>query len=84
MKVSIEFPGSNQTIVDIGDLRLYFSYKTVVAFSDSTSGLKCSENVWSTTTGKFLNYIEPDKKSRLQHDEFSEALQGALERHNLS
>jgi len=60
-KISLENQGTvNKNIVSIGGIDLYFSYKTLVAFRDET-GLKISENVWSKTTGKFLNEISIQK-----------------------
>lgn len=52
----------------------YFSYKTCVAFSTIKTGLVCSENVWSVTTGKHLNWIQPDKKERVSNDVFEQML----------
>jgi len=55
----------------------YISYDTCVAFS-SNEGLVVSENVWSATTGRHLNEIDPYKDRRVPHGEFSERLE-ALE-----
>jgi hypothetical protein len=65
MTVSIERPMNNLTIVTIGsDLEFAFSYETVVAFRAPTnpggSWVK-SENVWSQTTGKHLNYLPGER-----------------------
>ena len=49
---------------------IYFSYKTIVAFNTAQSGLVCRQNDWSTTTGKHLNAIQPDKSKRVSSDEF--------------
>ena len=48
----------------------YFSYKTLVAFSGPKTGLVCITNYWGPTTGKHLNWIERDKKKRVNQDEF--------------
>jgi hypothetical protein len=75
---------NNSAVLDIGTLRLYFSYQTVIAFHDG-DGLKVSENLWSTTTGKHLNAIDDgDKKNRLPRDTFENALKAALTAHGLS
>ncbi|MCD6492419.1 MAG: hypothetical protein J7K36_01235 [Archaeoglobaceae archaeon] len=63
----------NRNIVKIGDLAIYFSYETPVAFSKSGL-LFASENIWSKTTGSFLNLIQPDKLKRLPHKEFQQRL----------
>lgn len=55
--------------VDLGDKSFWFSYETIVAFQDG-QGLVVSENIWSVTTGKHLNMIEPEKGRRVPHDDF--------------
>ena len=54
----------------------YFSYETLVAFrSNKTGNLYVRENVWGTTTGKHLNWIDGgDKKTRLSRKAFEDAL----------
>ena len=47
-----------------GHVVLYFSYETLVAVDGVVS-----ENDWSTTTGKLLNELEPNKKARVSHEE---------------
>ena len=73
----------NCQAVQIGSLTLYFSYDTVVAY-DYNGRLVISENVWSTTTGKHLNFIDRDKDKRLPHNQFQDKLKEALDRCNLS
>lgn len=61
--------------VSIGNrYTFYISYDTCVAFTDD-SGLVVSENVWSKTTGRHLNDIDPNKDKRIPHGEFSERLE---------
>jgi len=48
----------------------YYSYDTLIAFSTSRTGLVCRKNEWGTTTGKHLNWIQPDKKKRVTGKEF--------------
>lgn len=72
--------GAHTLHVDLGPLELWYSYETIVAFRDET-GLQCSENQWSVTTGKHLGWIQPDKKSRVKAAEFNALLSAALERH---
>lgn len=54
--VSIDHPTDrpNFTEVRVGPVDLYFSYRTIVAFSAPGFGRVISENVWSQTTGKHL------------------------------
>ena len=61
--------------VDFGPLELYFSYTTIVAFRTPNGVLVISENVWSTTTGKHLNMIDPDKKKRIPYSLFETQLE---------
>ena len=60
--------------VSIGDITLYFSYNTIVAFSIGYK-LTISENVWSNTTGKHLNFINPNKSIRTPYEEFKKKLE---------
>jgi len=70
---------SNTAEVQIGGLRLYYSYTTLVAFHHSSTGLVCRENEWSVTTGKYLNSIEPDKKKRVSGEEMYKRLREVIE-----
>jgi hypothetical protein len=67
--------------VTIGDVELYFSYDTVVAFYDH--GLVIRQNDWSTTTGRHLNWINPDKSIRISGEEFEKRLEKFLKKHKL-
>ena len=69
----IDRKSANQTEVVIGTLKLYFSYDTPVAFAKNGRRY-VSENVWSRTTGKYLNILEPDKSNRLEHSVFLKLL----------
>ena len=73
----------NSRYVEIGNLCLYFSYKTIVAFDYKGENV-CRENSWSTTTGRHLNQIEPDKKKRLESEAFETKLEEVLQECGLS
>jgi hypothetical protein len=73
--------GAHTLMVDLDSIRLYYSYKTIVAYYDIQDGLVCCENVWKTTTGKHLNWIESGHKSRIEYHKFQEMLSNALIRH---
>ena len=75
--------GAHSLRVNMGSLTLYFSYETIIAFR-TCGRLICSENVWSTTTGRHLNRIEPDKKQRVSHKGFEAALIKILKHHKLT
>ena len=67
--------------IDFDHFTLFYSYRTVVAYHDFEDGLVVCENVWGNTTGKHLNEINRDHKSRLPAAEFDAKLQLALARH---
>lgn len=75
----IQFRNENQNSaqnfnsVIIGNVELYFSYSTIVAFRTPFTGLVVSENVWSNTTGKHLNWL-CDKDDRVPRQEFLDKL----------
>lgn len=65
----------NNIAVRIKNVSVYFSYKTVVAIKVDDE-LFISDNVFSTTTGKHINAISPDKSIRISRDRFEEMLEG--------
>ena len=76
--------GKNAMRVDIGDLTLYFSYATVVAFHASGHAIVVSRNDWGPTTGKHLNWIDGGRSAeRLSREEFEGKLQEVLREHKL-
>ncbi len=67
--------GHNALVFDLGNgLRVWFSYQTPVAFKDGPFPLVVRENDWGPTTGKHLNAIDQDKKSRVSGEVFEELL----------
>ncbi|MHC1625204.1 MAG: hypothetical protein ACXQS2_04330 [Methermicoccaceae archaeon] len=73
--------GLNTLYVKVGNLTLYFSYDTVVAFKHPDYGFVVCENVFSPTTGKHLNWLDGgDKKGRVPYDKFKELLNEAMEK----
>ena len=54
----------------------YYSYKTLVAFRTTKTGLVCLKNYWRQTTGKHLNWIQPDKSKRVDQATFDKLLKG--------
>lgn len=65
---------NNLTEVQIGDIRIWFSYETPVAFSIGWATPVVSENVWSNTTGRHLASIDgggkPAAKTRVPFSTF--------------
>lgn len=47
----------NLNTLTIGNVRLFFSYSTLVAFSVNSKRV-VHENIWTKTTGKHLNMID--------------------------
>ena len=76
--------GAHTLRVDVGNkLTLWYSYETVIAFSDGQHRF-VTENQWNVTTGKHLNWIDRgDKKSRLPYAEFTLKLENYLKELNL-
>ena len=77
-------PNKNKVVLNVngkGRLVLFFSYETIVSFSLASPSLSKEAtiiNLWSVTTGKLLNELEPDKKKRLSKEEFDKALSEAF------
>lgn len=71
-EVAFHMGGTNLNTIEIGDLTLYYSYRTLVAYETPEGKLVISQNVWGVTTGKHLNIIDGDKKKRIPHPEFIE------------
>jgi hypothetical protein len=69
--------------VTLKNISIYYSYETIVAYEDIKDGLVCCKNQWGVTTGKHLNWIEPNKKLRKSSEEFEKLLNEALDRHNI-
>ena len=58
-----------------GNKRIYFSYKTPIAFYTPKTGLVVRQNDWSVTTGRHLNAIDGDDKAgRIPGEEFERRL----------
>ncbi len=77
---------NNLTRVYVGNLVLWFSYETIVAFHAPGAGRKVAANVWSQTTGRHLNEIDGGSKeakaARLGPAEFADELAKATDRLN--
>jgi hypothetical protein len=75
--VKVQILASNLTEVEVGQVTLYFSYESLVAFQHpAVGGRVVSENQWSKTTGKHLTLIDgrttkAEQKQRLAASEFN-------------
>ena len=56
--------------IKIGNIKLYLSGSTVVAFSDEFNGLVISENMWGQCSGYHLNCIDYNHDKRIPYPEF--------------
>lgn len=72
------------TRVYVGNIVLWFSYETIVAYHVPGDGRKVSVNVWGTATGKHLNAIDGGTKDakaeRIPHGEFVRGLEAVMDR----
>ena len=76
--------GKNAHVVRVGMLTLYFSYQTCIAFQLAGTRPVVSENMAGTTTGKHINTVSLDKKTRLPWNKFQEKLSALLDTHKLA
>ena len=74
---------------DKGSFSLYFSYETLVGiyYNFNKDGKhwfikSVIENLWSTTTGKLLNELEPNKKNRKSQEVFDKEVSDMFEKIN--
>ena len=76
--------GDKRHDVQIGELALFFSYETCMAFSHPDVGLVVSENCWSLTTGWHLNEIDGGRiAQRVSRGGFEQRLTRLLQEYNL-
>lgn len=60
-------------VLDLGGDKIYWSYSTIIALRIDNK-LYIRVNDWSTTTGRHLNAIDPDKSKRMSTPEFEQLL----------
>lgn len=70
----------NALLFDLGPIRVWYSYRTPVAFQDGNGPIIVRQNDWGPTTGKHLNAIDGGNKAdRISGGEFELSLQMVLE-----
>lgn len=79
-KYSSDNYGVNTLQFIMPGITIYFSYQTVVAYYTPEDGRVVSENIWGPTTGKHLNWIEPNHSVRLSRDVFEAKLEATMSR----
>ena len=79
--IDIDHPNgqANFTRVGIGNLTLWFSYKTIVAFRVAGQHPVVRRNDWGPTTGKHLNLIDGGDTASRVHSETFDRLLSELE-----
>ena len=70
----IETIKPNFTLLTLGNIAIWYSYKTPIAFQEGEQPLCSRVNDWSNTTGKHLNYIDADKSIRVSGEDFDRNL----------
>ena len=84
IRVSHPTDRPNFTAVDVGNLEVWFSYSTPIAYRVPGSGLVIRENDWSNTTGKHLTYLDGGnaaaKKERISGAKFEAQLSAIVDR----
>lgn len=85
MNLSSDFNGKMNTVT-IGELRITFSYSTVIHVADAQDSI-IRDNAWGPTTGKHLNSLDGGSKDakakRLDAEEFGKRQAAILKRHKL-
>lgn len=68
----------NALVFTLGEVDVYFSYDTPVAFRSPSTGLVVRRNDWGPTTGRHLTAIDGgDKKARVSGPEFERMIKAA-------
>ena len=72
--------GTNGTVVFLGRLTVWFSYKTPVAFQVGGNPRVVRDNTWGPTTGAHLNEIDGgNKAARIPGEAFEARLSAAMQ-----
>lgn len=76
MNVTIDHPTDrpNFSCVTVGDLSIWFSYKTPIAFQYGYGKITVRRNEWGPTTGKHLTYVDNGHGERIPGTEFERLL----------
>lgn len=71
---------NNFHVLTIGAHELYFSYETLIAIAHKEVAM-VSENIWSQTTGKHINYLKREGFQIIDNQslqQYSDEIQGVL------
>lgn len=76
--------GNNGKYIEIGNIEIFVSYGTVIAYRTPEAGLVARENDWSNTTGQHMSAIPGNvKEDRINGTLFEEKFNKMLEDHGL-
>ena len=76
--------GNNGKHIEIGNIEIFVSYSTVIAYRTPNEGLVARENDWSTTTGQHMNAVPGNtKEDRISGPDFEERFSKMLEDYGL-
>lgn len=76
--------GNNGKHIEIGNIEIFVSYQTVIAYRTPEDGLVARENDWSSTTGQHMAAIPGNyKEDRISGALFDEKFNKMLEDHGL-
>ena len=73
--------GTNSLCFEIESNKFFFSYETLIAFVIDGE-FHIIKNLWGTTTGKHLNWIDDDKSIRETPEEFENNYNRLMKRGN--
>jgi len=78
LEIELKTVSTNLTKFSLGNLDIFFSYQTAVAFEDGQGNIVASQNKWSMTTGKHIGQISKDVSDRIPYDQFTKELERAI------
>lgn len=81
MEITFNTVHTNLNKVSLGNLDIFFSYNTAVAFENNQGDLVVTQNQWSRTTGSHLTLIDKGAvEDRIPYEEFKKALKREIEK----
>ena len=71
------------TIIDLGKIKLFYSYKQLIGFEQANAKRYVLVNYWKTTTGTPITTIIDNTTERLEEEEFKKKFNHFLKEHYL-
>lgn len=72
----------NCLLLTVGSLRVYYSYRTPIAFYDVNNNLIVRENEWGPMTAKHISWLPKTDLPQLPSAQFDAALVKHMENYN--